>query len=77
LIVLLAWASVSFSARDTLYCDPGLQKVVQVTLVCKNLEASAKRWAEVLGLEVPKVTSHAQPSDGRDSASLAPKLQGM
>jgi len=76
LILLLAWASVNFSAQDTLYRDPGLQKVVQVALVCKNIEASAKRWAEVLGMEVPKVTTtrpgrevkviyHGKPSDGR------------
>ncbi len=37
--------------------DPGLAQVVQVAIVTKDIEASARRWAAVLGMEVPKITT--------------------
>jgi catechol 2,3-dioxygenase-like lactoylglutathione lyase family enzyme len=37
--------------------DPGLKTVVQVAIVTKDIEASARRWAAVLGMEAPKITT--------------------
>ncbi len=37
--------------------DPGLTNIVQVAIVTKDIEGSAKRWAAVLGMEVPKITT--------------------
>lgn len=37
--------------------DPGLKTVVQVAIVTRDIEASARRWAAVLGMEVPKITT--------------------
>jgi len=58
--------------------DPGvgLGEIIQVAIVTKDIEASAKRWAAVLGQPVPeirttrpghevKVLYKGQPSDGQ------------
>jgi hypothetical protein len=37
--------------------DPGFQAITQVALVTKNIEASAQRWAALLGVDVPKITT--------------------
>ncbi len=37
--------------------DPGLKTVVQVAIVTRDIEASVKRWAAVLGVEAPKITT--------------------
>ena len=37
------------------YHDPGLKKVVQVAIVVKDIEASSKRWAELLGMPMPEI----------------------
>ena len=34
---------------ESRYVDPGLKKMVQVAIVVKDIEASSKRWAELLG----------------------------
>ena len=39
------------------YHDPGLKKVVQVALVVRDIEASAKLWAEMLGMPVPEIST--------------------
>jgi catechol 2,3-dioxygenase-like lactoylglutathione lyase family enzyme len=41
----------------TTYHDPGLKKIVQVALVVKDIEASSKLWAELLGMPVPKIST--------------------
>jgi catechol 2,3-dioxygenase-like lactoylglutathione lyase family enzyme len=35
--------------------DPGLKRLAQVAIVCRNIEHSAARWAAVLGVELPPV----------------------
>jgi methylmalonyl-CoA/ethylmalonyl-CoA epimerase len=40
---------------DISYHDPGLKKVVQVALVVRDIEASSKLWAELLGMPVPEI----------------------
>jgi catechol 2,3-dioxygenase-like lactoylglutathione lyase family enzyme len=37
--------------------DAGFQKIVQIAIVTKDIEASAKRWAALLGVETPKITT--------------------
>ncbi len=37
--------------------DPGFKAIVQVALVTRNIEASAKHWAALLGVELPKITT--------------------
>jgi methylmalonyl-CoA/ethylmalonyl-CoA epimerase len=34
--------------------DPGFASVAQVAIVCRDIEATSKRWAAMLGMEVPK-----------------------
>jgi catechol 2,3-dioxygenase-like lactoylglutathione lyase family enzyme len=64
------------SATEPAYRDPGLSAVIQVAIVTRDIEASAKRWADFLGIPVPKVmetkpghevkmTYKGQPSDAR------------
>ncbi len=58
------------------YHDPGLKKVVQIAIVVRDIEASSKRWAELLGMPVPpirttrpgqevKMLYRGKPSDGQ------------
>jgi len=35
--------------------DPELKKVIQVAFVCRDVEATSKRWAAVLGVDPPKI----------------------
>jgi len=57
-------------------CDPGFEGVAQVAIVCRDIEATAKRWSALLGLDVPKIFPtppglktrmiyRGQPSDAR------------
>lgn len=36
--------------------DPGMKTIVQVAIVTRDIEASARRWAAVLGLPEPSIT---------------------
>ena len=36
------------------YHDPGFKKIIQVALVVKDIEASSRRWAELLGQEITR-----------------------
>ena len=42
-------------AQDAAWHDPGFKKVAQIAIVCKDIEASSRRWAEVLGMDAPKI----------------------
>ena len=37
--------------------DPGLQKVVQIAIVTRDIESSAKRWSDLLGLPANPITT--------------------
>lgn len=37
--------------------DPGLQKVVQIAIVTRDIEASAKRWSALLGMPVNAIST--------------------
>jgi len=43
------------SVQDNSYHDPGLKKVVQIAVVVRDIEASSKLWAELLGMPVPEI----------------------
>ena len=44
-------------AQDLVPVDPGLRKVVQVAIVCRDIEASAQRWSKILGMPVPPIST--------------------
>ena len=65
----------SVSAQEK-YHDPGLKKVIQVAIVVRDIEATSKRWSELLGMPVPeikttrpghevKMTYRGKPSEGQ------------
>jgi catechol 2,3-dioxygenase-like lactoylglutathione lyase family enzyme len=75
LIVLTGFGAVSL-AQEAPYHDPGMKNIVQVAIVCKDVEASARRWAQVLGVAPPsikltrpghevKVMYRGKPSEGQ------------
>ena len=37
------------------YHDPGLKKVVQVAIVVRDIEATSRLWADLLGMPVPEI----------------------
>lgn len=56
--------------------DPGMKTIVQVAIVTRDIDASARRWAAVLGMPVPAITTtrpgeevkvvyRGKPSSGR------------
>ena len=60
----------------TRHIDPGLKTIVQVAIVVRDIEATSKRWGELLGMPVPeirttrpgqevKVIYRGMPSDGQ------------
>jgi methylmalonyl-CoA/ethylmalonyl-CoA epimerase len=59
-ILLVFISAVTLNAQksatsDLTYHDPGLKKIVQVALVVRDIEASSKLWAELLGMPVPEI----------------------
>src|SRR5271155_790812 len=35
--------------------DPGFKTIVQIAVVCRDIEATGRRWAALLGAEMPKI----------------------
>ncbi len=56
-LLLATLACVLLPAQQPAPLDPGIRTVVQVAIVTKNIEASAQRWASILGMEIPKVST--------------------
>jgi len=54
---VLAMSAFLLPAQQPAGLDPGMKTIVQVAIVTRNIEASAKRWAEVLGLPAPSITT--------------------
>jgi methylmalonyl-CoA/ethylmalonyl-CoA epimerase len=59
LFVLLTAAALAapVPAQSQPERDPGFKTITQVALVTKDIEASAKRWAALLGVEVPPIST--------------------
>jgi catechol 2,3-dioxygenase-like lactoylglutathione lyase family enzyme len=55
--LLLASLCAIASAQDVPYHDPGMKAVVQVAIVCRDVEATSKRWAAVLGVDPPQIST--------------------
>ena len=56
LLATLALAS-SVPAQNLPARDPGFKTITQIALVTKDIDVSAKRWAALLGVETPKVST--------------------
>jgi methylmalonyl-CoA/ethylmalonyl-CoA epimerase len=56
-LIALTLLPLCAAAQTPVALDPGLSNIVQVAIVTKDIEGSAKRWAAVLGMEVPKITT--------------------
>ena len=63
--------------------DPGMKTLVQVAIVSRNAEATAKQWAALLGVPMPKITLtrpghevkviyRGRPSEGRAKLAFIP-----
>ena len=47
--------SIAEDSVESAYHDPGMEKVIQIAIVVKDIETAAKRWAELLGKPVPEI----------------------
>ena len=76
LAFLLALIPVIAPAQNPAQRDPGMKVVTQVAIVCRDIEATSKRWAAVLGVDPPqirttkpghevKVMFRGRPSEGQ------------
>jgi methylmalonyl-CoA/ethylmalonyl-CoA epimerase len=80
-------AGITFAAEAP-YRDPGIGKVVQIAIVCKDVDACAQRWSQLLGKAAPaarttvpgdeaKVTYHGRPSKGQAKLTFFDVGQGL
>jgi methylmalonyl-CoA/ethylmalonyl-CoA epimerase len=53
-LIMTGYAQQGKKAGMT-YNDPGLKKVIQVAIVVKDIEASSRKWADLLGMPVPEI----------------------
>ena len=66
-IILSALLGVAASAQQPVADpDPGLKTVVQVAIVCRDIEATSKRWAAALGVAVPSIKLTKPGSEVRE-----------
>jgi methylmalonyl-CoA/ethylmalonyl-CoA epimerase len=55
LALLLSLLPAAAPAQEPAYRDPGMRAVVQIAIVCKDVEATSKRWAAALGVRTPSI----------------------
>ena len=76
LIPLVLLPLLAVPQQPAVYHDPGMKSLVQVAIVCRDIDATSKRWAAVLGVDPPqirttkpgnevKVMFHGHPSTGQ------------
>ena len=76
LTLLIALLFMPALPQQPAYHDPGMKGVVQVAIVCRDIDASSKRWATVLGVDPPQIRTtkpghevkemfRGRPSDGQ------------
>jgi methylmalonyl-CoA/ethylmalonyl-CoA epimerase len=53
--MIMSGYSQKSNTVGTIYHDPGLKKVIQVAIVVRDIDASARKWAELLGMPVPEI----------------------
>src|SRR5689334_2826677 len=52
---LLAFFRAIALGQSPAFHDPGMKVVTQVAIVCRDIEATSKRWAAVLGVDPPQI----------------------
>lgn len=57
LILIAALAAPAAAQTQLPPRDPGLQKIVQIAIVTRDIEASAKRWSALLGMPVNPIST--------------------
>jgi len=76
LAFVLALLPTLAPAQSPAYHDPGMKAVTQVAIVCRDIEATSRRWASVLGVAPPRILTikpgneaklvyRGHPSNGR------------
>ena len=55
MVFLLVLIPAVAPAQSPAYHDPGMVAVTQVAIVCRDIDATSKRWAAVLGIDPPQV----------------------
>jgi catechol 2,3-dioxygenase-like lactoylglutathione lyase family enzyme len=55
LVLLGALVPLLVQPQSPTYHDPGLRAVTQVAIVCRDIDATSKRWAAVLGVDPPRI----------------------
>jgi hypothetical protein len=55
LAFVLALLPTLAPAQSPAYHDPGMKVVTQVAIVCRDIEATSRRWASVLGVAPPRI----------------------
>jgi methylmalonyl-CoA epimerase len=69
-------AAAGALAQEAPYVDPGMKKITQVAIVCKDIEACSQRWARMLGIASSPIRTtlpghqvrmivHGKPSDAQ------------
>ncbi len=53
-------------AQQTAYHDPGMKAVVQVAIICRDIEATSKRWAAALGVQPPQIKTTKPGSEVKE-----------
>lgn len=54
-------------AQEPAYRDPGMKAVVQVAIVCRDVEATSKRWAAALGVRPPQIKTTKPGSEVKET----------
>jgi methylmalonyl-CoA/ethylmalonyl-CoA epimerase len=76
LTLLFALLPALAPPQESAYHDPGMKAVVQVAIVCQDIETTAKHWAAALGVDPPQIRTtkpgrevkeqfRGKPSDGQ------------
>jgi Glyoxalase/Bleomycin resistance protein/Dioxygenase superfamily len=87
-VFLLSLAVATAFAADAPYRDPGIGKVVQIAIVCKDVNACAQCWSQLLGKPAPpprttvpgeqaNVTYRGKPSKGQGKLTFFDVGQGV
>ncbi len=74
--LFVAFAAAAGLGQEAPYVDPGMKKIVQIAIVCRDVQACSERWGRMLGTKPAPVRTtlpgrdvkllyHGKPSDGQ------------
>jgi catechol 2,3-dioxygenase-like lactoylglutathione lyase family enzyme len=74
--LLFALLPAAVPGQESAYRDPGMKAVVQVAIVCRDIDATSRHWAALLGVDPPQIRTtrpgdevkavfRGRPSEGR------------